>query len=266
MESVLFRTGSGPINSSLLPVSLPLRHGSFSSYEKLDFSPLEVNTNRRLISRALSEPQPINRLRSISSGSQTFPEMLPEVDEESLPDEDIVGGIGSLEFAAKCFDRMSLFPASANGPDRDRFGPGGSNSNNNSNSNKNSSEHNKIGAHYKKMLKLDPNDPLLLRNYSKFLHEVEGDTVKAEEYYGRAILANPGDGELLSLYGKLIWDTQRDGERAKSYFDQAAIASPDDCMVMGSYAKFMWEAEDDEEEETGSKVLVSGSQPLVAAF
>ncbi|KAJ0666168.1 putative tetratricopeptide-like helical domain superfamily [Helianthus annuus] len=266
MESVLFRTVSGPINSSLLPVSLPLRHGSFSSYEKLDFSPLDVNTNRRIISRALSEPQPINRLRSISSGSQTFPEMLPEVDEESLPDEDIVGGIGSLEFAAKCFDGMSLFPdsgvGSASGPDRDRFGPGGSNSNNNSNSNK-------IGAHYKKMLKVDPNDPLLLRNYSKFLHEVEGDTVKAEEYYGRAILANPGDGELLSLYGKLIWDTQRDGERAKSYFDQAAIASPDDwyvIMVMGSYAKFMWEAEDDEEEETGSKVLVSGSQPLVAAF
>ncbi|KAJ0811391.1 putative tetratricopeptide-like helical domain superfamily [Helianthus annuus] len=263
MESVLFRTVSGPINSSLLPVSLPLRHGSFSSYEKLDFSPLlhlEVSTNRRIISRALSEPQPINRLRSISSGSQTFPEMLPEVDEESLPDEDI----GSLEFAAKCFDRMSLFSASgvasANGPDRDRFGPGGSNSNSKSN------EQNKIGAHYKKMLKLDPNDPLLLRNYSKFLHEVERDTVKAEEYYGRAILANPGDGELLSLYGKLIWDTQRDGERAKSYFDQAAIASPDDCMVMGSYAKFMWEAEDDEEEETGSKVLVSGSQPLVAAF
>lgn len=61
--------------------------------------------------------------------------------------------------------------------------------------------------------------------------QVEGDSVKAEEYYGRAILASPGDGELLSLYGKLIWDTEKDGERAKSYFDQAVSASPDDWYV-----------------------------------
>ncbi|KAL7609993.1 uncharacterized protein LOC111884184 [Lactuca sativa] len=282
MTGVLFRTGSGPIHSSLLPgsarIAVPLRHDSFSGGEKMDFSGLclEVNNNnsRRRITRAISEPKEINRLRSISTGSQTFPEMLPEVDEESLSDEDVVGSTGTLKFAEKCFDRMSWIPGSGisveetqfsgvgsgSGRDRDGFGSGGSSSDR---------ERKKIGEYYLQMLKSNPNDPLILRNYGKYLHEVEGDSVKAEEYYGRAILASPGDGELLSLYGKLIWDTEKDGERAKSYFDQAVSASPDDCMVMGSYAQFMWEAEEDEddEEESGSKVtLLPASQPMVSAF
>ncbi|KAI3727932.1 hypothetical protein L6452_16554 [Arctium lappa] len=290
MKTVLIRTGSVPIHSSLLSgsprFSIPVRHGSFSGGDhKVEFSPLlhlEVNNNRRRISRTMSEPQGITRLKSTSAGSQTFPEMLPEVDEESLSYEDVVGGIGSLKFAEKCFDRMSSTPAngiavdelqfpsagSGSGRDRDGFGAGRRSS---GGSNNNDYERNKIGAYYQQMLKSNPSDPLILRNYGKFLHEVEGDAVKAEEYYGRAILASPGDGELLSLYGKLIWDTQRDGERAKSYFDQAASASPDDCMVMGSYAQFMWEAEEDEDEdenedEFGSKVSIPAAEAMVAAF
>ncbi|KAE8727414.1 Detected protein of unknown function [Hibiscus syriacus] len=73
-----------------------------------------------------------------------------------------------------------------------------------------------IGDHYREMLKLNPGDSLLLRNYGKFLHEVEKDMDGAEAYYGRAILASPGDGEVLSLYGKLIWERHRDESRAKS--------------------------------------------------
>jgi hypothetical protein len=111
----------------------------------------------------------------------------------------------------------------------------------------------KIGAYYEEMLKSNPTDALLLRNYGKFLHEVEKNMVRAEEYYGRAILANPEDGELLSLYGKLIWETNRDEERAKSYFDQAIHVAPDDSTVLGSYAHFMWEAEEEEDE-----VVVNG--------
>ncbi|KAK1262436.1 hypothetical protein QJS04_geneDACA008844 [Acorus gramineus] len=109
-----------------------------------------------------------------------------------------------------------------------------------------------IGAYYEEMLKADPSNPLLLRNYGKFLHEVEKDLVRAEEYYGRAILASPGDGEVLSLYGKLLWETERDEEKANSYFDRAVAASPDDCYVLGSYAHFLWDAEGEEEEKLGS--------------
>ncbi|GFZ15461.1 tetratricopeptide repeat (TPR)-like superfamily protein [Actinidia rufa] len=70
------------------------------------------------------------------------------------------------------------------------------------------------------------------------LRKIEGDAVRAEEYYGRAILASPGDGEVLALYGSLIWETYRDEDRAKSYFDRA--------YGVGSYAHFMWEAEGEE--------------------
>ncbi|XP_058224410.1 uncharacterized protein LOC131333723 [Rhododendron vialii] len=103
-----------------------------------------------------------------------------------------------------------------------------------------------VGAYYKEMLKLDPSNSLVLANYSRFLHQVEGDMVKAEEYYGKAILESPEDGEVLSLYGTLIWETHRDQYRAHSYFDQALHASLHDCTVLGSYAHFMWEAEEED--------------------
>ncbi|BAT91735.1 uncharacterized protein HKW66_Vig0213670 [Vigna angularis] len=132
----------------------------------------------------------------------------------------------------------------------------------------NDGERMKIDAYYEEMLKSNPTDALLLRNYGKFLHEVEKDATRAEEYYGRAILANPSDGELLSLYGALIWETQRDEARAKSYFDQAIHAAPDDCTVLGSYAHFMWEAEEEEElnggELNGGMTEKTGTEMIAA--
>ncbi|KAJ0053347.1 hypothetical protein Pint_03458 [Pistacia integerrima] len=126
----------------------------------------------------------------------------------------------------------------------------------------------KMGDHYRELVKSNPTDSLILRNYGKFLHEVEKDTVRAEEYYGRAILANPGDGEVLCLYGNLIWMTQRDWDRAKAYFDQAVHVSPNDSTVLASYARFMWEseAEEEDEEEKGINNKAQMSAPLVAAF
>lgn len=122
-----------------------------------------------------------------------------------------------------------------------------------------------IGTYYQEMLKADPGNPLLLRNYGRFLQEVEGDLEKAEEYYGRAILASPNDGELLSLYGRLVWESKRDSKRAESYHERAVEASPDDCYVMGSYAHFLWEA-DEEEEENEDVAIVASPSPFVEAF
>ncbi|PPD67284.1 hypothetical protein GOBAR_DD35831 [Gossypium barbadense] len=126
----------------------------------------------------------------------------------------------------------------------------------------------KISDYYRGMLNLNPADSLLLRNYGKFLHEVEKDTERAEEYYGRAILVSPGDGEVLSLYAKLIWERHRDKSRARSYFDRAMTASPDDCMVLGSYAHFMWETEEDDgdNEEDELDDIFGISAPLVPVF
>ncbi|OVA15336.1 Tetratricopeptide repeat-containing domain [Macleaya cordata] len=107
-------------------------------------------------------------------------------------------------------------------------------------------------AYYQNIIEANPESSLLLGNYARFLKEVRGDIVKAEEYCERAILANPNEGNVLSLYADLIWEVHKDAPRAESYFDQAVQAAPDDCYIMASYARFLWDAkeeEDDEEEE-----------------
>ncbi|CAK9329619.1 unnamed protein product [Citrullus colocynthis] len=107
--------------------------------------------------------------------------------------------------------------------------------------------------YYQKMIEANPGNSMLLSNYARFLKEVRGDLVKAQEYCGRAILSNPGDGNVLSMYADLIWETQKDSPRAESYFNQAVKAAPEDCYVLASYARFLWDAEEEEEEEAGEE-------------
>ncbi|KAA3477648.1 Tetratricopeptide TPR-1 [Gossypium australe] len=82
--------------------------------------------------------------------------------------------------------------------------------------------------YYQNMIKTYPGETLLLANYAKFLKEVRGDLVKAEEYCERAVLVKPDDGEVLSMYGDLIWTNHKDEARAQSFFDRAVQASPND--------------------------------------
>ncbi|GLJ49028.1 hypothetical protein SUGI_1034270 [Cryptomeria japonica] len=103
-------------------------------------------------------------------------------------------------------------------------------------------------VYYQKMLEANPQNPLLLRNYAKFLHEVQRDIERAEKWYGRAILASPGDGEILVLYAKFIWEIHNDAARAEAYYDRAVKAASQDCYVLGSYANFLWDSENNEDE------------------
>nr|XP_043629282.1 uncharacterized protein LOC122600598 [Erigeron canadensis] len=114
------------------------------------------------------------------------------------------------------------------------------------------SDDNGTDVYYKNMIEANPDNSLVLANYAKYLKEVRGDVVKAEEYCSRAILANSSDGNALSMYADLIWETHKDASRAESYFDQAVKASPDDCYVMTSYAHFLWDADEEDEEEVST--------------
>ncbi|KAI7750326.1 hypothetical protein M8C21_021663, partial [Ambrosia artemisiifolia] len=96
-------------------------------------------------------------------------------------------------------------------------------------------------VYYKNMIEMNPGSSLVLANYAKYLKEVRGDVLKAEEYCSRAILANPNDGTALSMYAELIWETHKDASRARSYFDQA--------LCYGVVCAFLWDADEDEEED-----------------
>ncbi|KAL3362930.1 hypothetical protein AABB24_012298, partial [Solanum stoloniferum] len=106
-----------------------------------------------------------------------------------------------------------------------------------------------VDLYYTRMIQANPGNSLLLGNYARFLKEVSGNLVKAEEYCERAMLANPSDGNVLSFYADLIWRTHKDVPRANNYFDKAVKVAPNDCYVLASYAHFLWDVEDVEEEK-----------------
>ncbi|KAM7253791.1 hypothetical protein ACFE04_031473 [Oxalis oulophora] len=265
MKSVLPRSGSVPSLQSLnrtgsIKSSLH-RHDSitgavFSGSPRVSLH-LDVNkSNLGGIRRAMSASDVHGSEKMKESltgaGSRSFPSRIEE-------DDDDRDSVGMWSQSGIPLEKLGFFGGGwSNGHGGYNGGGGGAGGGYN--------KKNNMGDYYKEMLKSNPGDSLVLRNYAKYLHEVEGNMEKAEELYGRAILANPGDGEVLSLYGKLIWESQRDGDRAKSYFDQAVSASPDDCMVMGSYAQFMWETEEEEDEEDDVAVEIKlPCLPVMAA-
>ncbi|XP_022881642.1 uncharacterized protein LOC111398783 [Olea europaea var. sylvestris] len=271
MKAVICRTGSGSVpvqtgfmsSLSRIPVSLSVQDFS-SGLHSLESnggvsSPrisLHMDVGCRGIRRCSSESDVIgSEVKCLNKlQSRSFPARIPE---EESDDSVLLKGIplSTLEQEGQ-WGYVGNWTESGISSEELGFSGGGINKNRNSGGGSSggkgdSGDRSKIGAYYQEMLKTNPTDCLLLRNYGKYLHEVERDAVKAEEYYGRAILAgpSPGDGEIFSLYGKLIWETKRDKNRAKSYFDQSLYASPDDCTVLGSYAHFMWEADEEGEEE-----------------
>ncbi|XP_049386979.1 uncharacterized protein LOC125851242 [Solanum stenotomum] len=116
---------------------------------------------------------------------------------------------------------------------------------------------------YMRMIKENPHNPVLLRNYAQFLSQSKGDLLGAEEYYSRAILADPTDGETISQYAMLIWQLHRDEDKASTYFKRAVQASPEDGDVLAAYARFLWQTEEDEDgEEDETLGDHNGAPPL----
>ncbi|KAI3925746.1 hypothetical protein MKX01_003305 [Papaver californicum] len=109
-----------------------------------------------------------------------------------------------------------------------------------------------IAEYYKKIVKENPCNSLILRNYAQFLNKSKGDLRGADEYYSRAILADPRDGDMLLQYARLVWELHHDYERACSYFELAVQAAPEDSNVHAAYASFLWEAEEEDEQPSST--------------
>lgn len=150
MKSLLFRTGSGPI-----PVQVSQAHGS----PRLSTSvSLHAEVSRRSIRRSASEPDIIrSEMRTLSKlqGSRSF--SVPRISE-------------AVEYEGRSGDWPTTWEdlgSPGGGMNKNRNSGGGGNGGHGSDA-----EPNNIGGYYLDMIKSDPTNSLLLRNYGKYLHEV----------------------------------------------------------------------------------------------
>lgn len=195
MKAVLLRTGSVPVQSSLFPGSPRVSFGVHDSVTRV-FSRDKTSLNSprfslhfqnnsqgevpaRRIRRALSESDIIRSESGISKlngvGSHSFPARIPEEEEEEEEDDnddeggplivkqksvDLENHAGSWPEIGIPVEELGFSGGGADGDGSGSFTGGGK------------CDQRKLAAYYEEMLKLNPGDSLLLRNYGKFLHEV----------------------------------------------------------------------------------------------
>ncbi|MCL7033154.1 hypothetical protein MKW94_000255 [Papaver nudicaule] len=104
-----------------------------------------------------------------------------------------------------------------------------------------------LQQYYEKILKENPCNPMILRNYAHYMYKIRGVYKKAEELYSRALLIEPNNGETLSEFARLRWEVYGEKEAASNYFMRAVHASPQNSDVLAAYASFLWETEEGEE-------------------
>lgn len=187
MKVGLLRAGSVPVTSPALcgspRVSL-FRHSSFTGVgEKAGSSlsspiislhfPMDKRKPKETqgrIRRAFSDTDIIKSESSlVPGGSRRFPSGIPE--EEYVSDDEVDRRLRTLVTGNER-DRAGFgISLEEIGFPGDGFGNGGKSGGNNGDDSY--SDKSNIGDYYREMLKLNPSDPLLLRNYGRFLHEVK---------------------------------------------------------------------------------------------
>ncbi|CAJ1944562.1 unnamed protein product [Sphenostylis stenocarpa] len=245
---MLLRSSSTPILNSRIPNPNPTPNPKDSPHEHEIFH--RIPRTRSLMLSASS-----NSLSPVDASPCRMTRALSETD---LSAWSKTASFGSALFSFTESDENESVSAEGGGSGggggggRDNGDGGGSGFSDSNNGN------DSTDLYYRTMIEANPGNSLFLGNYARYLKEVQGDYVKAEEYCGRAILANPNDGKVLSMYADLIWESHKDASRAETYFDQAVKAAPDDCYVLASYAHFLWDAEEEDLEEGEDSYEKSG--------
>lgn len=215
MKTVLFRTGSGSIPAvvpgSQRAVSVSTRESIgkvFNGEKKKGCSSpmisLYSEVNRRGIRRVSSDSDVIRSgfegssvTRKLSKiGSRSLSSIIPEEDCGSEQNElEVLRSIGSLSLTEDRRSYAGDWHRNSIPVDELGFSGGGIGSTKNKKFGGNGdgrdeidadsltggkSDPRKIGAYYKEMLNSDPMNPLLLRNYGKYLHEVSSFSIFIE--------------------------------------------------------------------------------------
>lgn len=93
---------------------------------------------------------------------------------------------------------------------------------------------------YQMNLSQEPNNPLLLCNYAKFLYLVARDNHRAEECFKRAVQVVPVDAESHAQYANFLWIVKKDFWAAEEKFLQAVILERENPFYSSTYANFLW--------------------------
>ncbi|XP_074308163.1 uncharacterized protein LOC141643040 [Silene latifolia] len=107
-------------------------------------------------------------------------------------------------------------------------------------------EYHRTDLLYQSGLFQEPNNTLLLSNYSQFLCLVSRDYDRAEECLKRAIQLDPSDAEIVSQYANFLWIIRNDLWGAEERFQQAMAAEPENSYHASKYANFLWNTGGDE--------------------
>jgi tetratricopeptide (TPR) repeat protein len=107
-------------------------------------------------------------------------------------------------------------------------------------------DHEKSDEAYEKVLKIEPDNVLVLNNYAYYLSLRGTNLDKAEEMAKKAVEMEPGNSSYLDTYGWVLFKMKKYGE-AKTWIEKAIEAGEESAVVLEHLGDVMWKLDDKKE-------------------